>query len=56
MGDPNSLMCLDWLLASTEYVEFVCMMLEFKVTHSLFLLILTIHFIFLRLLALDIWW
>jgi hypothetical protein len=25
-------MCLDWLLASTEYTEFVYMMLEFKVT------------------------
>jgi hypothetical protein len=24
-------MCLDWILASTEYIEFVYMMLEFKV-------------------------
>ena len=23
-------MCLDWILASTEYIEFVTMMLEFK--------------------------
>ena len=23
-------MCLDWILASTEYIEFVYMMLEFK--------------------------
>ena len=23
-------MCLDWLLASTEYTEFVYMMLDFK--------------------------
>lgn len=29
--DPECLMCLDWILASTEYNEFVCMMLEFKV-------------------------
>jgi hypothetical protein len=26
-------MCLDWILASTEYIEFVSMMLEFKVRH-----------------------
>jgi hypothetical protein len=25
-------MCLDWILASTEYIEFVYMMLEFKVS------------------------
>jgi len=29
--DSQSLMCLDWILASTEYIEFVTMMLEFKV-------------------------
>ena len=29
--DSQSLMCLDWILASTEYIEFVYMMLEFKV-------------------------
>jgi hypothetical protein len=29
--DSESLMCLDWILASTEYIEFVQMMLEFKV-------------------------
>jgi hypothetical protein len=23
-------MCLDWILASTEYIEFVYMMLDFK--------------------------
>ena len=23
-------MCLDWILASTEYIEFVTMMLQFK--------------------------
>jgi hypothetical protein len=28
--DMQSLMCLDWILASTEYVEFVNMMMEFK--------------------------
>lgn len=28
--DQQSLMCLDWILASTEYIEFVTMMLEFK--------------------------
>ena len=28
--DSYSLMCLDWILASTEYIEFVYMMLEFK--------------------------
>ena len=28
--DQYSLMCLDWILASTEYIEFVTMMLEFK--------------------------
>jgi hypothetical protein len=28
--DSQSLMCLDWILASTEYIEFVYMMLEFK--------------------------
>ena len=28
--DQQSLMCLDWILASTEYIEFVYMMLEFK--------------------------
>lgn len=28
--DSQSLMCLDWILASTEYIEFVTMMLEFK--------------------------
>ena len=28
--DQYSLMCLDWILASTEYMEFVQMMLEFK--------------------------
>jgi hypothetical protein len=27
-------MCLDWILASTEYIEFVYMMLEFKVFPS----------------------
>ena len=30
--DSESLMCLDWILASTEYLEFVTMMLEFKVS------------------------
>jgi len=30
--DSQSLMCLDWILASTEYIEFVNMMLEFKVS------------------------
>jgi len=30
--DSQSLMCLDWILASTEYIEFVQMMLEFKVS------------------------
>ena len=34
--DSQSLMCLDWILASTEYIEFVTMMLEFKVcTHCI---------------------
>lgn len=28
--DSQSLMCLDWILASTEYIEFVYMMLDFK--------------------------
>lgn len=28
--DSASLMCLDWILASTEYIEFVYMMLDFK--------------------------
>jgi hypothetical protein len=28
-------MCLDWILASTEYIEFVTMMLEFKVSTPL---------------------
>ena len=29
--DSECLMCLDWILASTEYTEFVMMMLEFRV-------------------------
>lgn len=29
--DSSMLMCLDWILASSEYTEFVSMMLEFKV-------------------------
>jgi len=29
--DSMSLMCLDWILASTEYIEFVLMMLQFRV-------------------------
>ena len=33
--DSQSLMCLDWILASTEYIEFVYMMLEFKVSGQL---------------------
>lgn len=37
MGESSSLMCLDWLLASTEYTEFVCMMLDFKVKQILFM-------------------
>ena len=28
--DPDCLMCIDWLIASVEYEEFVCMMLDFK--------------------------
>jgi len=33
--DSQSLMCLDWILASTEYIEFVYMMLDFKVTSDM---------------------
>jgi len=29
--DSMSLMCLDWILASAEYIEFVLMMLQFRV-------------------------
>ena len=30
--NPECIMCVDWLLASAEYEEFVNMMLDFKDT------------------------
>ena len=30
--DPNVLSCLDYLMASADYIEFIGLMLEFKVS------------------------